>query len=97
MIALICYKYFWKHALIESRKHEFYITFDVFAFLGKLRYFSNKWLFEINLLFEKSNFSNLKLLENKQVESSKCFEKRMNDEANISGMKQIADIIHKIS
>ena len=45
--------------------------------------------------FKKSNFSNLNLLENKQIESSKCFTKRINDEANIGIMKQIADIIQK--
>ena len=37
------------------------------------------------------------LLENKQIESSKCFTKRINDAANIGNMEQIADIILKIS
>ena len=47
--------------------------------------------------FLKKVTSNLKLLENKQIESSKCFTKRINDEANIGSIKQIADIVHKIS
>ena len=37
------------------------------------------------------------LLENKQIESSKSFTEIINDEVNIGSMKQIADIVHKIS
>ena len=79
------------------QKVGFYIILYLYTFLGELRYFSLKYVVEFELLFGKSNFSNLKLLENKQIESSQCFAKRIIDEANIWGMKTIADIIHKIS
>ena len=71
--------------------HKFFINI-----LKQVRFLHWK-KYDFTLLFEKSNFLNLKLLENKQIESSKCFTEIINDEANIGSMKQIADIVHKIS
>ena len=97
MYAQIRHECFKKYAFLASRKYDFTSYFIYMHFWVSYVTFRKSNYFKLSYFSKKSNFSNLKLLENKQVKSSKCFTKRINYEANISGMKQIADIMNKIS